>query len=169
MYNFLRRVLSHDCGPFWQFVKYGAIGVASTCVQTGIFYLLAATLFKCLSPDDWAVVHLGLPGVEFSGDEPWYLSRGTLAIVDTAIGFTCSNIFCWLMNRAFVFRPGRYTWYVEFGMFFGAASLATIIAMGVMKVLIDALGVMTPIAVVVEVVFSFFVNYFIRRFYIFKG
>ena len=23
------------------------------------------------------------------------------------------------MNRAFVFRPGKFRWYVEFGMFFG--------------------------------------------------
>ncbi len=167
--SFLRRFLSHDSGPFAQFVKYGAIGVMSTCVQTGIFYLLAATCLKCLTADDWAVKLLRLPSVEFTGEEAWYASRGTLAAAATAIGFFVANIFCWLMNRAFVFKPGKFKWYVELGMFFGASTLATVIALGIMKVLIDQMGMMTTLAVVVEVVVSFLVNFFIRKFFIFKG
>ena len=73
------------------------------------------------------------------------------------------------MNRAFVFRPGRYKWHTEFGMFFGAATFATVAALGVMKILIDCAGMMTTLAVIVEVVVSFFVNFFVRKFFIFKG
>ena len=58
-----RRFLSHDSGAFAQFVKYGVIGVLSTCVQMVVFYVLAATVLKCLGPDDWAVRFLGLPAV----------------------------------------------------------------------------------------------------------
>ena len=47
--------------------------------------------------------------------------------------------------------------------------LPTVIALGVMKVLIDSFGLMTTFAVVVEVVVSFFVNFFVRKFFIFKG
>lgn len=165
----LRAFLSHDSTPFAQFVKYGVIGVASTLVQTGIFYLAAALWLKCLTPDDWAVVLLGLPSVEFTGGEPWYAARGMLAAVDTAVGFFFANVFCWLMNRMFVFKPGRFGWLAEFGMFFGAASLATVVALGTMKVLIDAFGMMTSLAVFVEVLVSFFVNFFVRKFIIFKG
>ena len=32
-----RQFLSHDSGPFAQFVKYGAIGVASTLVHPELF------------------------------------------------------------------------------------------------------------------------------------
>ena len=141
----------------------------STCVQTAVFYALAATVLKCLTADDWAVRFLGLPSAEFTGGEPWHSARGTLAAAATAAGFTVANVFCWLMNRAFVFRPGKFRWYAEFGMFFGAAALATAIALGVMKVLIDVAGMMTTLAVVVEVVVSFFVNFFVRKFFIFKG
>jgi len=56
----IRKILSHDCGPFWQFVKYGAIGVMATLVQTGVFYILASTCFPCLTADDVAVKLLGL-------------------------------------------------------------------------------------------------------------
>ena len=165
----VRRFLSHDSGTFAQFVKYGVIGVMATCVQTGIFYTLAATCLKCLTPDDWAVRFLGLPSVAFTGNEAWYVSRGMLAAVATAIGFVVANIFCWLMNRWFVFRPGKYRWHIELVMFFGASTVATLIALGVMKVLIDQFGLMTTFAVIVEVVVSFFVNFFIRKFIIFKG
>ena len=141
----------------------------ATAVQTCVFYVLASTCLKCLAPDDWAVRFLCLPSAEFTGAEPWYASRGALASAATAVGFTVANVFCWLMNRAFVFRPGKYRWYVEFAMFFGAAAFATLVALTVMKTLIDGFGMMTTLAVVVEVVVSFMVNFFIRKFFIFKG
>ena len=169
MSKLIRKILSHDCSPFWQFVKYGAIGVMATLVQTGVFYLLAATCLKCLGSDDIAVRFLGFPAAEFSGDEDWYATRGSLASAATAIGFVVANVFCWLMNRKFVFRPGKFRWYVEFAMFFAAASLATAIALAVMKILIDSFGMMTTFAVVIEVLVSFMVNFFIRKFFIFKG
>ena len=169
MIGFLQKFLSYECGPFWQFVKYGVIGVMATLVQTGVFYLLAATYLKCLTADDVAVRLLGFPAAEFSGTEAWYASRGMIAACATAVGFFLANVFCWLMNRRFVFRPGKFRWFAEFGMFFGASTLATVIALGTMKVLIDSFGMMTTFAVVVEVVVSFLVNFFIRKYFIFRG
>ena len=160
----VRKFLSHEAGPVAQFVKYGAIGVASTCVQTGIFYVCAATVLKCLGPDDWAVVYAGLPAVELTDGV-----RAFRAAVDTALGFVVANVFCWLMNRVFVFRPGRFRWYVEFSLFFGAATLATVVALGVQSLLIKYAGLMTSAAVIIEVAVSFFVNFFVRKFVIFKG
>lgn len=160
----MRRFLSHDCGPFAQFVKYGAIGVASTCVQMLGFYILSATCLKCLAADDWAVRFAGLPSVEISDG-----MRAFRAGVATAAGFTVANVFCWLMNRAFVFKPGKFRWYAEFAMFFGAATIATVTALAVQSVLIKCFGMMTSAAVVIEVLVSFLVNFFVRKFFIFKG
>ena len=160
----VRRFLSHDSGAFAQFVKYGVIGVLSTCVQMVVFYVLAATALKCLGPDDWAVRFLGLPAVSITAGV-----RAFRAAIATAIGFTVANIFCWLMNRLFVFKPGRYRWYVEFSLFFGVAALATVVALGVQSLLIKYAGLMTTAAVIVEVIVSFFFNFFIRKFIIFKG
>ncbi len=169
MKNLIRHILSHECGPFWQFVKYGTIGVMATLVQMGIFYLLATIWLPCHTPDDPAVRFLGVPAVTFTGNEPWYASRGTLTAINTAGGFIVANIFCWLMNRWFVFKPGKFKWYVEFAMFFGVATLATFVALGVMKGLIDIFGLMTTFAVVIEILVSFLMNFFIRKFVIFKG
>ena len=163
-WRLVRRFLSHDSGPFAQFVKYGVIGVLSTCVQMIGFYLLAATCLKCLGADDWAVRFLGLPSVEVSDG-----LRAFRAAVATAGGFTVANIFCWIMNRLFVFKPGKFRWYVEFLMFFGVAALATVVALGVQSLLIRYFGMMTTAAVIVEVVASFLMNFFVRKFVIFKG
>lgn len=164
----LKKILSYDSGPFWQFAKYGLVGVMATCVQTAVFYMLASTCMKCLGADDWAVKFLALPSTEFTGAEPWYASRGTIAAEATAVGFFIANVFCWLMNRAFVFRPGRFLWYVEFGMFFGVAAFATLVALFVMKLLIDSFGLMTSMAVAIEILVSFCINYIVRKFFIFK-
>ena len=161
---FAKQVLSHDAGPFWQFVKYGTVGVMSTCVQVGVFYLLATTCLKCLAADDWMVKHLGFSAADISDKE-----RAWKFALATAIGFVIANVFCWLMNRAFVFRPGKFRWYVEFGMFFGAATAATGIALGLSSALIHFAGLMTSAAVLIEVVASFLINYFTRKFFIFRG
>ena len=163
-WQMIRRFLSHESGAFAQLVKYGVIGVMATCVQMAGFYLLAATCLKCLGENDWAVRLAGLPSVAI-GDG----LRAFRAALATAAGFTVANIFCWIMNRLFVFRPGRFRWYVEFAMFFGVASLATVIALGVQSLLIKYAGLMTTAAVAVEVLVSFFFNFFIRKFVIFKG
>ena len=161
----LKHILSHDSGPFWQFVKYGAIGAMATLVQTGVFYLFATTCLKCLTPDDVAVKYLGFAAA--SG-----LTDGVRAFrfaVATSVGFVLANVFCWLMNRWFVFRPGKFRWYVELTMFFGASTVATVVALVVSSALIRWCGLMTTFAVVIEVVVSFLVNFLVRKFYIFKG
>jgi putative flippase GtrA len=163
-WRIIRRFLSHESGPFAQFVKYGVIGVLSTCVQMIGFYLLAATCLKCLGGDDWAVRFLGLPSINVSDG-----IRAFRAAVATAGGFTVANVFCWIMNRLFVFKPGKFRWYVEFMMFFGVAALATVIALGVQSLLIKYFGMMTTAAVIVEVIVSFLLNFFVRKFVIFKG
>ena len=159
-----RKFLSHDSGPFAQFVKYGAIGVASTLVQMAVFYLLASTACRCLGPDDWAVKWFGLPHV----DVP-HAVRGFRFAVDTVIGFSVANVFCWLMNRAFVFRRGKFVWYKEFGMFFGAAAGVVGCARGLSWLVVDWGGLQTAAAAVIEVAGSFIVNFVARKFFIFKG
>jgi putative flippase GtrA len=159
----VKKILSHDSGAFWQFVKYGVIGVLATLVQTGVFYFLAATCLKCLAADDFAVRFLGLEAAEISDSlRAWRFAAAT------AIGFAVANVFCWLMNRKFVFKPGKFRWYAEFGMFFAAASFATLIALGISSLLICWVGLMTSLAVAVEVTVSFMVNFFARKFFIFK-
>lgn len=164
MFERLKRILSHDCGPFWQFIKYGAIGVLATGIQVAIFSLLAATCLKCLTVDDFAVRWLGLPAADITD-----AVRGVRFAIATAIGFVFANIVCWLLNRAFVFRSGKFAWYKEFLMFIGVSGVAMVLATALSWVLIHKLSMMTTLAMLLEVVVSFLFNYFLRKFVIFKG
>jgi len=157
-------ILCEKSRDFAQFVKYGANGVIATYVQLGIFYALAATFVPCLGSNDWAVRFLGFPAVDVSNGV-----RAFRFVLATSVGFTVANIVCWLMNRWCVFKPGKFRWYVEFGMFFCTSLIAMVIAMGLSWGLIHMAGLMTSIAAAVEVVVSFLVNFFVRKFFIFKG
>ena len=149
---------------FFQFVKYGANGVIATYVQTATFYLLAATCLCCLGPGDFAVRYLGLPSAEVSDGV-----RAFRFAAATAAGFVVANVVCWRANRWCVFKPGTFRWHVELALFFGASTLATLVALGLSSALIRLAGLMTTIALGIEVVVSFFVNFFVRKFFIFKG
>lgn len=149
---------------FWQLFKYGVIGVLSTIVQTGVFYALACSCLRCLATSDIAVSRLGFPVADVSDSV-----RAWRFAVATAIGFTLANVFCWLMNRRFVFRPGKFRWYIEFLYFFSAAAAATLIAISLSSFLIGVFGLMTTLAVFIEIGASFVINYFTRKFFIFKG
>ena len=164
MSEFFSRVLSHDCGAVWQFVKYGLIGVLSTVVQTAVFYLLAVTCLKCLKSDDWAVRLCNFPVANVSDS-----LRAKRFAVATAIGFTLANIFCWLMNRLFVFEPGLYSWHVEFLMFFASSAMSVGIALYLSWALIKYFSMMTTRAVFLEISVSLVFNFLIRKFLIFKG
>ena len=149
---------------FAQLVKYGTNGVIATYIQTAVFYLLASTCLLCLGADDTAVRYLGLSAAEVSNGV-----RAFRFAVATAVGFVVANVACWLMNRWCVFKPGKFRWYVEFGMFFGASTVATVVALLLSSALIHFAGLMTSLAVAIEIVVSFFVNFFVRKFFIFKG
>ena len=164
MFKAVRKILSHDCGPFWQFVKYGAIGVGATVIQTVVFYILASTCLLCLNEDDWAVRLLSLPSAHVADSvRAWRFS------VATAMAFVAANIPCWILNRLFVFRAGRFAWYFELLFFMSVSGVAVALATGVSAMMINWFGMMTTLAVLVEVFVSFVFNFFIRKFIIFKG
>lgn len=160
----IAKILSHASGPFWQLVKYGVIGVMSTVVQAVAFYAMASTFLKCLKADDVMVRLLGLPHTDVSDAQ-----RALLFAAATALAFVVSNIFCWLMNRAFVFIPGRHRWWVELALFFAVSATAMVLATLASWYCICKMGMMTTLAALIEVVVSFLFNYFLRKFVIFRG
>lgn len=160
----LRHYLSHEVSASAQFVKYALVGVLSTLIQVVAFYSLAATVLRCLKADDWAVRLLGLPSADVGDTE-----RALFFFTATALAFLISNLFCWLFNRLFVFTPGRHAWYVELALFVGVSALAMVLAALVGSWLISSFGIMTTLAALTQIVFSFALNYLARRFFIFKG
>lgn len=150
--------------PLGQFIRYALAGGTATVVQTVVFYALAATCLKCLAGDDWAVRIAGLPAAEIdNGVRAWRYAAATAA------GFTVANLFCWYVNRRWVFRPGRHPVLVELGLFFGVSALAMAIATGGSSLAIRMFGMMTTMAMAMQVVAALAINFVLRKFFIFKG
>ena len=146
-----------------QIVRYGIVGAASTLVQMGVFYVLAATLLKCLGPDDVMVKLFALPAA-YVGDGV----RAFRAAIAQGAGFTVANVFCWIMSRRYVFVPGRHRWPVELALFFAVSLVAFGTGVALQSIAINWLGWQTTFAALLEVASSLAINFIIRKFYVFK-
>lgn len=173
MKELLKKVLSHDASPIVQFIKYGIVGVLSTLIQILVFYIAACTFLKCLTQDDVFLKFLDMLGAATSNlavnDSDSDSVRAFRAAVATGIGFFFANIFCWIMNRLFVFKPGRHFWLVELVLFFCVSLAALSAGIVVQTVLINYAGWTTSSAFIIEIFSSFIINYVMRKFFIFKG
>jgi len=164
MINDLKRQLGHDAHPMMQFIKYGTIGVMVTALHTLIFYLAGYFFFPCFKPDDIVFRFLGL-SVALVSEE----TRALNASICNAIGFIPANVICYLLNRLFVFKPGRHHWTVEFLLFFSIAALCVIIATATQHLLIVHLHMQTTFAFLINITISLVINFAMRKFVVFKG
>ena len=177
MFEYIRKQLSHDASPFVQFVKYAVVGGIATGTNILVFYLVGWFLFPCLTQDDMVVklLHLTAP-VAVDPDAPVRLlgifpmiRRALFALYCSAIGFVISNLLCYLLNRLFVFKPGRHRWLVELLLFFAASGISWAVGSTIQTVLIDHFGLQTTLAFGANIVSALLINYAARKFFIFKG
>lgn len=177
MFEYIRKQLSHDASPFVQFIKYAVVGGIATGTHILVFYLAGWFLFPCLTQNDMVVkiLHLTAP-VAAEPDAPVRLlgifpmiRRALFALYCSTIGFVISNSLCYLLNRLFVFKPGRHRWQVELLLFFAASGLSLLIGSTIQTYCITRFGIQTTIAFIANIVSAFLINYAARKFFIFKG
>ncbi|MBQ7190337.1 MAG: GtrA family protein [Kiritimatiellae bacterium] len=177
MFESIKKQLSHDASPFVQFIKYATVGGIATGTHILVFFLMGWFLFPCLSQDDIVVkmLHLTAPvaadpdaPVRFLGLFPM-IRRALFALYCSTIGFVISNLLCYLLNRLFVFKPGRHRWQVELFLFFAASGISLVIGSTIQTYCITRFGIQTTIAFVANIVSAFLINYAARKFFIFNG
>ena len=86
----------------------------------------------------------------------------------TAAGFCVSNVFCWLMNRWFVFTPGRFRWWKELTLFVAVSGAAMLLATATSWFMIERFDMMTTLAHALEIAVSFAFNFVLRKYAIFR-
>lgn len=151
-----------------QFVKYAIVGAIATAVNAAVFFVAAYTLFPCLTADD-KVVTLLSKFVEFELPEMSDAVRSINALVCNAIAFVFSNTVCYLLNRLFVFKPGRHGVAVEALLFFAVSGLSFAAGSAGQTALIAWAGLSTSIAFAAFLVASLAFNFVLRKFVVFKG
>ena len=148
----------------WQIAKYGVIGIFATIINVVVAELCAAYVWPCLSPEDPFVKFLGFASASVPDAD-----RASLAVLCNLVGFFVANVVCWLLNRRFVFKPGRHHWILEWLYFLAGSGFA--IACGSMAIwcLVRFCGIETSYSFVVNVLVSVAVNFVVRKFFVFKG
>lgn len=156
--------LSHDAPPFVQFIKYGLAGGAATAVHILAFFLAGFFLFPCVSAEDPLVKLFGLaaPAVTEA-------LRARYAVFSNVVAFMLSNTFCYVVNRLFVFRPGRHHVVLEFLLFLAVSAVSMTIGTTLMGVLIKQFGIQTTYAFGANIFSSLAINYVMRKFFVFNG
>ncbi len=164
MFSSLQKQLGHEAHPVVQFIKYGIAGGTATAVHIATFFLCGWFLLPCLTPDDITVKLLGLTAPAISESvRAWH------AGVCNALAFFVSNTLCYVLNRLFVFKPGRHHWILEFLLFFAVSGVSMVIGTAIQTFLITHQGVQTTVAFGANIVCALLINYAMRKFVIFKG
>ena len=148
----------------WQFVKYGLIGVLATAINFAVAEVCAAYVWPCLGGADLFVRFCGFPSATVSD-----AVRATLAVYCNLVGFFVANGVCWVLNRKYVFMPGRHHWFVEYLLFLAGSGVAILCGSAVIWVLVRFYGLQTSCSFAINVVVSVAVNFVVRKFFVFKG
>lgn len=151
--------------PLVQFVKYGFVGGLATLVNLVAVFAFCWWAFRCITPDDPFVRLFGLsapPPVDEA-------ARARLTNWAYVCAFPISNLFCYALNRAFVFVPGRHGMAREMASFFAASAIATGAGMAASWLLIRFFGAWTSVGVLANLVSAVAINYALRKFVVFDG
>ena len=164
MIRFVKKQLSHDAHPVVQFLKYGIVGGISTATHIGIFFVLGWIAMPCLTQDDLVVrlLKLDVPVISEA-------TRAWNAGYCNAGGFLISNMLCYLLNRLFVFKPGRHHWLMELLLFFTVSGVSMLLGTALQTVLITQQGMQTTPAFGANIMVALFINYTMRKYVVFKG
>ena len=149
--------------PFIQFCEYAAVGVFATLVNIATFSAFAWYVFPCITADDFVAKLFGL--VPPAVDEA---ARARLSAYCSVAGFVTSDVVCYLINRAFVFKPGRLPAWLEFLSFTAVGAFAALLGTALQAWLIARFGAQTSLAFLVCVLTALAFNYVLRKFFIFK-
>ncbi len=164
----LEQLKSRDAGPLVQFIKYAVAGGVATGVCIGTFYLMSLFVLNALSPDDFVItvlnkfVVIDIPPIADG-------LRARNAAINNGVAFVISNFICYLINIAWVFKPGRHHWLVEIGLFYLVSAVSFSLGTGLQTWLIAQFGVETTLAFSSNLVTALLINYGMRKFVIFKG
>lgn len=162
--NFYAFLRGKEC-PYSQFAKYVVCGGISVSIDTLVFYLFAWLVFPCMRASDPVARFLEWIGFEVRAATEDELARNFLII--KAICFVVSNGVVYLLNVLFVFEAGRHKKVFEIMMFFGA-SLFQFFFIWLGRVLISDYGWEVTYSNIAMLAVGVVVNYFVRKFLIFK-
>ena len=132
-----------------QFFKYGFCGCVATAVYLGVVWLLVLSFPDRVSDQ----LEDGVRSLNLN--------------MFQAIAFVPSNVVAYLLNRAFVFTPGRHPTHREFTLFIVVAVVSSGLGLLATDILIRVFGAPNWSGTAASVVTSVLVNFVSRKFLVF--
>jgi putative flippase GtrA len=157
-----------EATPFFQFIKYAIAGGVATVVCITTFYIMSLFVLDALDDNDKVVKILRyFTDINISpiGDG----IRARNAAINNTVAFVVSNFVCYLINIAWVFKPGRHHWLMEISLFYLVSGISFAIGTGLQTWLIIQFGLQTTLAFGANLFSALLINYAMRKFVIFKG
>jgi putative flippase GtrA len=164
MKHILKQFFQRDAHPVVQFIKYGMAGGLATAVDVVLFYLLAWTVIPALGQDDVVVRLLGI-GVKVIDEA----TRSRNYLIIKCLTFLFSNLTAYLVNIAWVFKPGRHKLWVEVVLFYAVSIVSFALGTFCGWAMIAVFGFSTTFAYAANLVASVMINYVCRKYIVFKG
>ena len=184
----IRNSLRRDSRSFVQFIKYGIAGCIATCVDIAVFFFLAIFVVPAMTQDDGLILGLAtfhgwLVDVWPGGASQEWLSmllvitvepiadsvRVNNFLLNYCMAFLISNMTAYLLNRWFVFTPGRHSRKKEMTLFYVVSIGSLLLGLGLGWVLIASFHVSTTVAKLANIVVSVMINFVCRKFFVFSG
>jgi putative flippase GtrA len=188
MKRILRQFADRDAHPVIQFIKYGIAGGIATMVDVGAFYLFSILWIPALQPDDRMIIvlhwlHEFLVGLAPAlADWQWlyeamHIQVAPIAVevrernfvINRCIVFFLSNFTAYMLNRLWVFKPGRHRAHMEIVLFYAVATISFIVGTSLGWGLIAWLGISTTDAYAANLVSAVLINYVCRKYIVFRG
>lgn len=147
----------------FQYAKYTLSGTAASVVNVLVFFLCAWLLFPALGDDDLIVRTFGL-GVRKVSDS----IRATNSMISNVLAFFICNVVAYVLNRVWVFTPGRHHPLIEVILFYSVSGAGLIAGTALIGAIINFFGVATSTAYVLAFLISSLMNFVMRKFLIFR-
>ncbi len=151
------RIRERNVPSLIQFSTYVMCGLMATIVHNGLVMVLSLTVLP-------AMKDMVVDGVVL--DES---VRKHNLLLSNSIAFPLGCIVAYITNILFVFTPGRHSRFKEMFMFFGVAACGFFPSIWIIDFLVGRYGVPSVFAQCAFIITSFLVNFFMRKFVIFKG
>jgi len=153
----LARIRARNVPPLIQFGVYGLCGGLATVVFVGLTVYLSYHVFPAM---DRMIVD-GAPITD--------QLRARNLLINNTIAFAVANVVAYGTNILFVFQTGRHHPVMEFLYFTAGSTLSFLISQFAGPWLVHAYGLPTAVAIMTNIAASVFLNFAIRKLFVFKN
>jgi len=163
MPSLIRQFLGREAHPGIQFVKYALAGSFATIVDMLAVFVLAWKVFPALMAGEFLVrlFHIDVAAMDDS-------ARARNYVLCKIFAFFVSNTTAYLVDRVWVFHPGRHSRKREFALFFMVSFISLILGTALAWILIHHFGLSTASAYLANAAASLSVNFAGRKFFVFQ-